>query len=89
MHVLKDTIMIYWDILVAFSKFEWFISSDHKIKNFSTHFIHKLLVAFQYGPEATKSTLLMRYSARYVEFNSVSKVGRIIVLEHILIMMYM
>ena len=28
--------------LVAFSKFEWFISSDHKIKNFSTHFIHKL-----------------------------------------------
>ena len=28
--------------LVAFSKFEWFISSDHKIKNFSTHYIHKL-----------------------------------------------
>ena len=28
--------------LVAVSKFEWFISSDHKIKNFSTHFIHKL-----------------------------------------------
>ena len=27
--------------LVAFSKFEWFISSDHKIKNFSTHFVHK------------------------------------------------
>ena len=28
--------------LVAFSKFEWFISSDHKIKNFSTHFFNKL-----------------------------------------------
>ena len=28
--------------LVAFSKFEWLISSDHKIKNFSTHFVHKL-----------------------------------------------
>ena len=28
--------------LVAFSRFEWFISSDHKIKNFSAHFIHKL-----------------------------------------------
>ena len=27
--------------LVAFSKFEWFISSDHKLKNFSTHFVHK------------------------------------------------
>ena len=52
--------------LVAFSKFEWFISSDHKIKNFSTNFIHKA-VALQYGPEATKSTLFMRYCARYVE----------------------
>ena len=28
--------------LVVFSKFEWFISADHKIKNFSTHFVHKL-----------------------------------------------
>ena len=27
--------------LVAFSKFEWFMSSDPKIKNFSTHFVHK------------------------------------------------
>ena len=49
--------------LVAFSKVEWFISSDHKIKNFSTNFI----VAFQYGLEVTKSTLFMGYSARYVE----------------------
>ena len=39
----KDlTIMIYLRHLVAFSQFEWFISSDHKFKNFSTHFIHKL-----------------------------------------------
>ena len=27
--------------LVACSKFEWFMSSDPKIKNFSTHFVHK------------------------------------------------
>ena len=27
--------------LVAFSKFEWFISSNHKFKNLSTHFVHK------------------------------------------------
>ena len=27
--------------LVAFLKFEWFVSSDPKIKNFSTHFVHK------------------------------------------------
>ena len=28
--------------LFAFSKFEWFMSSDPKIKNFSTPFVHKL-----------------------------------------------
>ena len=27
--------------LVAISTFEWFMSSDPKIKNFSTHFVHK------------------------------------------------
>ena len=27
--------------LVAFSKFEWFMSSDPKIKNSSSHFVHK------------------------------------------------
>ena len=27
--------------LVAFSKFDWFMSCDPKIMNFSTHFVHK------------------------------------------------
>ena len=66
MHVLKDTIMIYWDIWLHFQNFSGLFHLITKLRILALILFISRSISI-YGPEATKSTLFMRYSARYVE----------------------